>query len=121
MSVPTVTDDKNYYIYNQYGDNTMEPVGPIGIIAHNLASSFADSINYFLRNRRSIYLARHPELANNPVLCAPIIGFRLPRRVTHPVRAKPSLPRRFVVMICLLLSMSSTTTAIMSVILSASA
>ncbi|MGI6325435.1 MAG: ribose-phosphate diphosphokinase [Saccharofermentanales bacterium] len=66
MSVPTVTDDKNYYIYNQYGDNTMEPVGPIGIIAHNLASSFADSINYFLRNRRSIYLARHPELANNP-------------------------------------------------------
>lgn len=66
MSIPAFTDDKNYYIYNQYGDNTMEPVGPIGLIAHNLASDFSDSINYFLRNRRSIYLARHPELSQNP-------------------------------------------------------
>ena len=66
MSVPSHTDDKNYYIYNQYGDNMMEPVGPIGLIAHNLASDFSDSVNYFLRNRRSIYLTRHPELAQNP-------------------------------------------------------
>ena len=66
MSAPAFTDDKNYYIYNQYGDNTMEPVGPIGIIAHNLATDFSDSINYFLRNRRSIYLARHPEFSQNP-------------------------------------------------------
>jgi ribose-phosphate pyrophosphokinase len=66
MSAPRFTDDKNYYIYNQYGDNTMQPVGPIGIIAHNLSKDFSDSVNYFLRNRRSIYLARHPELAQNP-------------------------------------------------------
>ncbi len=66
MSVPRHTDDKNYYIYNQYGDNTMAPVGPIGLIAHNLARDFSDSVNYFLRNRRSIYLTRHPELAQNP-------------------------------------------------------
>ena len=64
MSVPR-HDDKNYYIYNQYGDNMMEPIGPIGLIAHNLASDFSDSVNYFLRNRRSIYLTRHPELAEN--------------------------------------------------------
>lgn len=66
MAVPRHTDDKNYYIYNQYGDNTMQPVGPIGIIAHNLSRDFSDSVNYFLRNRRSIYLARHPELSQNP-------------------------------------------------------
>lgn len=66
MSAPRFTDDKNYYIYNQYGDNTMEPIGPIGIIAHNLSKDFSDSVNYFLRNRRSIYLARHPDLAQNP-------------------------------------------------------
>ncbi len=66
MSVPRHTDDKNYYIYNQYGDNTMEPIGPIGIIAHNLSKDFSDSVNYFLRNRRSIYLARHPDLVHNP-------------------------------------------------------
>jgi ribose-phosphate pyrophosphokinase len=66
MSVSSHTDDKNYYIYNQYGDNMMDPVGPIGLIAHNLASDFSDSVNYFLRNRRSIYLTRHPELAENP-------------------------------------------------------
>jgi ribose-phosphate pyrophosphokinase len=66
MSVPRFTDDKNYYIYNQYGDNTMPPVGPIGLIAHNLARDFSDAVNYFLRNRRSIYVSRHPELAGTP-------------------------------------------------------
>lgn len=66
MSVSDHTDDKNYYIYNQYGDNMMQPVGPIGLIAHNLASDFSDSVNYFLRNRRSIYLTRHPDLVSNP-------------------------------------------------------
>ncbi|MDW7659451.1 MAG: ribose-phosphate pyrophosphokinase [Bacillota bacterium] len=66
MSGSSHTDDKNYYIYNQYGDNMMDPIGPIGLIAHNLASDFSDSVNYFLRNRRSIYLTRHPELAGNP-------------------------------------------------------
>jgi ribose-phosphate pyrophosphokinase len=66
MSVPRYTDDRNYYIYNQYGDNTMPPVGPIGLIAHNLSRDFSDAVNYFLRNRRSIYLSRHPELASTP-------------------------------------------------------
>ncbi len=76
MTVPRHTDDKNYYIYNQYGDNTMPPVGPIGIIAHNLSKDFADSVNYFLRNRRSIYLARHPELSQNPGFMR--IDYRIP-------------------------------------------
>ncbi len=69
-------DNKNYYIYNQYGDNTMEPIGPIGIIAHNLSKDFADSVNYFLRNRRSIYLSRHPELSQNPGFMR--VDYRIP-------------------------------------------
>lgn len=66
MLEPSHADDKNYYIYNQYGDNTMPPVGPIALIAHNLSKDFSDSVNYFLRNRRSIYLTRHPNLSQNP-------------------------------------------------------
>lgn len=61
MSESHVDEDKNYTLYNQSGDNLMRPVGPIGLIAHNLASDFSDSVNYFLRNRRSIYLAQHPD------------------------------------------------------------
>ena len=66
MSAPRHIDDKHYYIYNQYGDNPMQPVGPIGIIAHNQASDLSDAINFFLRNRRSEYLNRHPDLATHP-------------------------------------------------------
>lgn len=76
MAVPKQSDDKNYYIYNQYGDNTMPPVGPIGLIAHNLSSDFSDSVNYFLRNRRSIYLSGHPELAQNPGFMR--VDYRIP-------------------------------------------
>jgi ribose-phosphate pyrophosphokinase len=76
MSVPNHTDDKNYYIYNQYGDNTMEPVGPIGLIAHHLSKDFSDAVNYFLRNRRSIYLSRHPELAQSPGFMR--VDYRIP-------------------------------------------
>lgn len=66
MSVPKPADDRNYYIYHQYGDNPMHPVGPIGLILHNVDSELADSVNYHLRNRRSIYIGHHPELANIP-------------------------------------------------------
>ncbi|MDD2534937.1 MAG: ribose-phosphate diphosphokinase, partial [Eubacteriales bacterium] len=66
MSVPKTADDRNYYIYHQYGDNPMHPVGPIGLIMHNVDSELADSINYHLRNRRSIYVGQHPELAQIP-------------------------------------------------------
>jgi ribose-phosphate pyrophosphokinase len=66
MTVPVPADERNYYIYNQYGDNPMHPVGPIGLIMHHVDNELSDSVNYFLRNRRSIYVGRHPELALNP-------------------------------------------------------
>ncbi len=66
MSVQRHLTDKHYYIYNQYGDNIMKPVGPIGLIAHNLSSDLSDAINFHLRNRRADYTSRHPELSQTP-------------------------------------------------------
>lgn len=81
MPTGRTKDDKNYYIYNQYGENTMPPVGPIGLISLQISDDFSDSINYHLRNRRSTYLAKHPELTQTP-------GFmRLDYRIQY------SLPR----------------------------
>lgn len=79
MTVPRQPDD-NYYMYHQYGDNLMPPVGPIGLIMHNIDPEFSDSVNYYLRNRRSIYLNRHPELATTPGFMR--IDYRVP--VTTP-------------------------------------
>ncbi len=76
MPDSTRVHDKNYYLYDQYGDNLMQPVGPIGLIAHNLAADFSDSVNYFLRNRRSVYLANHPDLADTPGFMR--MDYRLP-------------------------------------------
>lgn len=48
-------DEKAYSRYNQYGDNPMAPVGPIGIIPLKGSIEFSDSVNYFLNKRRSEY------------------------------------------------------------------
>lgn len=69
-------NDKNYYLYNKYGDNTMPPVGPIALITHNIDPDFSDSVNYYLRNRRAIFLARHPELSQTPGFMR--IDYRIP-------------------------------------------
>lgn len=73
---PRYKDDKNYYLYNQYGDNTMPPVGPIALITHNIDPDFSNSVNYYLRNRRAIYLAKHPELSQTPGFMR--IDYRIP-------------------------------------------
>ncbi len=48
-------DENAYSRYNQYGDNPMAPVGPIGIIPLKGSIEFSDSVNYFLNKRRSEY------------------------------------------------------------------
>ncbi|MDY5836192.1 MAG: ribose-phosphate diphosphokinase [Eubacteriales bacterium] len=50
----------------RYGENTMQPVGPIGIITHQLNRTFADNINSCLRRRRENYVQDYPELLNYP-------------------------------------------------------
>jgi hypothetical protein len=89
MTVPKPADDRNYYIYHQYGDNPMHPIGPIGLIMHNVDPELADSVNYFLRNRRTIYVGRHPELAQNPASCGPTTASPSPPRVSAPAKVKP--------------------------------
>ncbi len=48
-------DDRNYYIYKQYGNNPMAPVGPIGIIPLTGSQEFTKLVNDFLFRRRTEY------------------------------------------------------------------
>jgi ribose-phosphate pyrophosphokinase len=58
------SDDKNYYIYNQYGSNAMVPVGPVGIIPLLGSAEFAARVNDNLLCRRTEYLEQRPEVGN---------------------------------------------------------
>lgn len=53
-------DDKNYYIYNQYGSNPMPPVGPIGLIPLVGSKTFTSRVNDNLLRRRTEYLEQLP-------------------------------------------------------------
>lgn len=50
------TDNKDYYRYNQYGDNPMPALGPVGIINLKGAEEFGASVNRHLVERRHEYL-----------------------------------------------------------------
>lgn len=54
-TTPSYSDEKSYSRYNQYGDNPMAPVGPIGIIPLKGSVEFSEMVNHFLNNRRSEY------------------------------------------------------------------
>lgn len=58
------TDDKNYYIYNQYGNNPMAPVGPVGILPLLGSAAFSESVNNYLLRRRTEYLEIKPEMGD---------------------------------------------------------
>jgi len=55
ISIPSAADEKAYARYNQYGDNPMAPVGPVGIIPLKGSLDFSESVNYYLNKRRSEY------------------------------------------------------------------
>lgn len=59
------SDDKTYYIYNQYGNNRMMPVGPVGIIPLLGSAEFSEKVNAFLCQRRTEYLEVQPDAAND--------------------------------------------------------
>ncbi len=52
-SVPA--DERSYSRYNQYGENPMAPVAPIGIIPLKGSVEFTEKVNYYLTTRRSEY------------------------------------------------------------------
>ena len=55
ISIPSSADEKSYSRYNQYGDNPMAPVGPIGMIPLKGSMEFSERVNYYLNKRRSEY------------------------------------------------------------------
>ncbi len=55
MPVPDNAKSDSYFIYNQYGDNLMEPVGPIGLISLSSSESFTAMVNDYLYSRRLEY------------------------------------------------------------------
>ncbi len=54
-------DDRNYYIYDQYGDNKMPAIGPIGLLPLDGAQDLGAKINERLVTRRSEYLDHFTE------------------------------------------------------------
>jgi len=52
----TYQNDSNYFTYNQYGDNPMLPLAPIGLIALKGAVTLSQEINESLLTRRQSYL-----------------------------------------------------------------
>jgi len=48
--------DTNYYTYDQYGNNPMVPIGPVGLVALKGARDFSQEVNLALVTRRKDYL-----------------------------------------------------------------
>ena len=55
-------DDRNYFTYDQYGSNPMQPVGPIGIVPLTGSLDFSRLVNDQLQIRRQQYLELNPEI-----------------------------------------------------------
>ncbi len=58
---PPLSSDKTYYNYNQYGDNLMTPIGPLGIVPLRGSADFTALVNEALVNRRSEYHLANPQ------------------------------------------------------------
>lgn len=55
MSTKSVTGEANYSIYDQYGENSMSPIGPCGIIPLKGSWDFSERVNWYLHQRRTEY------------------------------------------------------------------
>lgn len=58
---PELMSSQNYFIYDQYGSNTMDTFGPVGLIAMPGSQDFVRKINGHLFQRRLEYLESNPE------------------------------------------------------------
>ncbi len=59
-------EDKDYYRYDQYGDNPMPADAPVGIISLIGAKDFGAKVNQHLIDRRKEYLETSIETINTP-------------------------------------------------------
>ncbi len=65
MTPEIIPSESKYFIYDQYGENIMEPVGPCGIIPIKGSMDFSEKVNYFLCQRRMQYKALNSCHADN--------------------------------------------------------
>lgn len=61
-----IDQTQSYYLYDQYGANRMDPVGPIGIIALPSMKEFAEEVSTLLTDIRSQYTKNDPVLSEIP-------------------------------------------------------
>lgn len=61
MTSKSNSGDTSYFIYDQYGENSMEPVGPCGIIPLKGSWDFSEKVNWYLHQRRMEYQNSKPE------------------------------------------------------------
>ncbi|MHB1453603.1 MAG: ribose-phosphate pyrophosphokinase [Saccharofermentanales bacterium] len=59
------SNEANYYIYDQYGENVMDPIGPCGIIPIKGSWDFSEKVNYYLHQRRLQYQCDSSTHTNN--------------------------------------------------------
>lgn len=82
QAVQSPLNSKNYYIYDQYGDNRMEPVGPVGLLPLSSMKEYAEAVNAHLFRRRQDYGIRNPDLIEQKPgflrenYCIPVECFR---------------------------------------------
>lgn len=62
MNEKTNNNSNLYYTYDQYGDNKMTPIGPIGIVPMSGSKVFVDKVNKHLVERRHAYTNPGDEL-----------------------------------------------------------
>ena len=55
MSKNTSNNGDHYYAYDQYGDNKMTPIGPIGLVSMLGSDHFVEKVNAHLIERRHAY------------------------------------------------------------------
>ena len=52
----TKRSDKNYYVYDQYGNNPMQTIAPVALVALKGARDLSMEVNHALVTRRKDYL-----------------------------------------------------------------
>lgn len=55
MQADSAVKRKNYYAYDQYGENPMTPIGPVGLVPMSGSADFCEKVNRHLINRRAAY------------------------------------------------------------------
>lgn len=68
MAKTVIDGDKSYALYDQYGDNSMDPIGPVGIIPMVNSTELSAEVNDRLYKRRVAYQSEALKTESNTFL-----------------------------------------------------